>query len=593
MRQTRPFRLAALAAALGWASLGTALSAYDAGAQVSLVAATHPVYDWLQRQRVAGRAPDFSYEMLPLSRGTIVSLLDGIARHGDELAAADRSLLASFAREFSADSLAAQKSNTYLQGWDSTFLASVRKKVKLFLSDREPHLYVFTDSESNAAVDFRWDVGSYSSKTGNTSVTEKFGWFAGHAYGTLYKTLGFDVFGINAYATGSGAYIHAVPRWQAALTSDSVTGNSVLYSQGYGSWRWRALGVDLGNGAPRIGMGGNDAVILGSQTPNYPWVRLTYNGKHVQFMELYGSLLGTAVDTTLTGANGSSIPSKTYADRWLVLHRLQLRPTDFLQFDFTESVTYSHRAFDLVFLNPVYPLFTAKANPYNDSDLIWYLDGLIRPMRGVELYATLGIDDLKSLSDIWTPTGHRSNNDLTTKLMYQAGAKAALHHGTDLQAEYLRIEPFFYTHYLPLNTYQQNGYALGNELGPNADQLWFAVRQWFPGRSWLRATFAYARHGLNVVDSTGKVVQDVGGSLTSLPGPTQKILFLSGDLERVQTLMLEAHFEPSRSVGLNVQYLESRTILGKQIPNQRVLRVEGSFAFYPLSFLFSLVGLGP
>ncbi len=580
-------RKAAPLAALVCAILATALIAPTAGAQVSMVGASDPVYTWLERQRVAGWAPDFSYEMLPLSRGTISSLLDGINKHRDRLSATDLTLLASYAREFSKDSLAMSKSDTYLQGFDSTFAASVKKKLKLFASDREPHMYVYSDSEVNGAVDFRWSVGSFSQKIGVGSVSEKYGWTELHTYGTIYNSLGFDVDGTNAYSTGDGAYIRRVPKWAAAATSDSATQSSVLYAQAYASWRHRDISLDIGDGAPHVGLGGQEAVILRSQAPNYPWVRLSFTRKHVQFMEMYGALAGPSADTIVAG-----LPSSTYVDRWFALHRLQIRPNDQFQFGFTESVTYSNRGFNIAYLNPVSPLFVAETDKHDNSDLIWYIDGVYRPFHGVELYATLGIDDLSNFSDIWTPTGQRSNNDMTSKLLYQAGATIALRQGTDLQAEYLRLDPYYYTHFLPLNTYQQNGYALGSDVGPNADQLWFSLRQWLPGgRNWVRATFAYTRHGLNITDSTGKIVTDVGGSINSIDGG--KILFLAGDYEKTAALTLAAHFEPSRSFSVNAEYTNQRTVVGKTIPNMQMLRVGGTFAFYPLSFLFSLVGLAP
>jgi hypothetical protein len=574
------------AVALLGALAATALVAPAAGAQVSMVGASDPVYTWLERQRVAGLAPDFSYEMLPLSRGTIVSLLDAINKHRDRLSRTDLALLASFAREFSTDSLAASKSDTYLQGWDSTLASSVKRKLKLFASDREPHMYVYTDSESNAAVDFRWSVQSYSQKVGAASVSERYGFANLHTYGTIYKSLGFDVDGVNAYST-DGVYIRSVPKFVSAATSDSATQSSVLYAQAYASWTHRDLGIDIGDGAPRIGLGGQEAVILRSQAPNYPWVRFSFIRKHVQFIEMFGALAGPSADTTIAG-----LPSSTYVDRWIAMHRIQLRPNDAFQFGFTESVTYSNRGFNIAYLNPVSPLFVAETDKHDNSDLIWDFDAVYRPFHGVELYGTLGIDDLYSFSDILKLHNNRSNDDLTTKLLYQLGGTIALRQGTDLQAEYLRLDPYYGTHFLPLNAYQQNGYALGSDVGPNADQVWFSLRQWLPGgRNWVRATFAYTRHGLNLTDSTGKITTDVGGSINSVDGG--RILFLAGDLEKTAALTLAAHFEPTRSFGVNIEYTNQRTVLGSTIPNMQTLRFGGTFSFYPLSFLFSLVGLGP
>ncbi len=570
--------------------LASAVGVRTAEAHVSHVPAASPEYDWLYRQRVAGMAPDFSYEMLPLTRGTVESLLEAVARHRDALSPIDRAQLASFMREFSVDSMRVAQHDTYLQGWDSTIVSSVKRKFRLLASDREPYLYAHADSNVNGAVYFRWADGAYSSTELGKNTFEKFGWARIDAFGTLYDHFGFDTYGLNAYSTGAGESVRLNPQWAAAITGGPAA-NSVLYSQAYVSWRYKQLGIDIGNGAPRLGLGGDQAVIIRSQAPNFPWVRLVFDSKLVQFEQYYASLQGYARDTLIGNAPG--IATQAVPERWLMMHRLQIRPSDKIQLGFTETMTYSNRPFDITFLDPVYPLLLAKSDGGNNGNgVIVDLDAVYRPFKRVELYATLGIDDLACFADIFTPTGHRCNDDRTTKLLYLAGGTIALPHGTDLQAEYLRVDPYYGLHMQPLNGMQQDGYSLLTDVGPNADQFWFSARQWITTRSWIRATAALSRHGLNFVDSTGAITTDVGGSINSVFG-SGPVIFLAGDVQKMLTLALSAHFEPSRGIGLDISYQDRHVMQGTQIPGQHLFIVQGNFAFYPLSFLLKAVGLAP
>jgi hypothetical protein len=556
-------------------------------AQVSLVPADHPVYDWLGRQRAIGLAPDYSYEMLPLSRERITNALRQIGQRDDKLSAQDRELLHSYAAEFAADSIPVAQRNTLLQGFDSTFMASVKKKTRLLFSQTEPHVFAYMDSasRSNVVVDFHWSAGAVDADDPPDTISHKIAFAGGRVYGTIYDRVGFHLEGGNAYG-GPGIRYH--PYWGKTFETSVSRRSTTLLAQGFVSWRDRGFRVDVGNGTQRVGLGAREAVILRPESPSYNWLRLGFDSRYVQYGVMYGSLQGPRSEVFLPGGIKSAISPW----RWLVLQRLQLRPFSRLQLSFTETVTYSNRGFDPAYLNPIYPLKLGEYETNDKDNPVWYFDGVFRPVSRVELYGTLGLDDLNELSDLLKPTGRRSINDTLTKLLVQTGATVAAPFGVDLQVEFLRVEPFFYTHRYPLNSYHINGFSLANDLGPNADQRMVALRQWLPRRSWIRASVASVRHGRNVVDSTGKVVRDVGGSIGS-SFVDQRVLFLDGDVHRYRTVAIDAHAEPWRGIAFNLSYEKRDVGQGKQIADRRILRFDGSVSWYPLLFLLTAVGLAP
>ena len=543
-------------------------------AQASLVPAYHPVYEWLHHLRVRGILPRFNYEALPLTRGGITALLDSAATRENRLSFADRALLASFRAEFVVDTTTPVV--TLLQGGDSTIGATLRQKVDLILSDRIPHLYRYTGTEDNATVDYTAGLGWFAGSEVAGTV-DKFEVKRLEAYGTLRQRIGFHV---DLQDASSSSLFRFHPQWRSTAETEGGS-SSTVWGQGFATAALGAFQVDIGTGTQRVGAPARQAVILQPYSANFDWVRLSFNTRVVQYSFTHGSLVADPYDTVLAG---SGLPTRVAPARWIAVRRLQIRPDARLQLGFTETLTYSNRGVDLAYLNPIYPLRFAEFNTNGRDDPVWYLDAVIRPVSGLEVSGTLGIDDMYSFADWLRPTGHRSNNDLTTKLLYQAWSTIAMAPGTDVYGGYVRVEPFFYTHILPLNTYEQWHLPLGAEVGPNGDEWTVGVRQWLPWRGSIAVSLSGGRHGLNPVDSLGNEIADVGGSLTSRQ-TTQRVLFLAGDVHHTRTIRVDGEFEPFRGIRLEAHWEHRDVTLGTRLPQYSVLRIQTSFMFYPFDVL--------
>ena len=108
----------------------------------------------------------------------------------------------------------------------------------------------------------------------------------------------------------------------------------------------------------------------------------------------------------------------------------------------------------------------------------------------------------------------------------------------DLEAEYVRIEPWIYTHRFPVNTFRHFDSPLGHSLGPNSSAWRLSLdRRWWA--DWSTAAWAGGRrHGDNELLPDGEV-RNVGGDLHYgwRPGDERETKsFLDGRLGRWTTL---------------------------------------------------------
>ena len=557
--------------------------------QASLVPAEHQVYEWLHYQRVLGNLGRYSYETLPLMRGQIVEHLEELV--DKKLSKTDQNHLHYYLREFSKDSLIQTIKNTYTQGFEKGVKKNVIKKINLLFSSKEPHLYAFSNKISYGAIDFLSGTrvvqvtGSRYLDQNLKGITQKPKIYhrTYRFFGTLYDKVGYHLEFTNPITGGKKQLIYD-PYWRE--TFDAARGKeNTLYVQGFTSFHHKNFSVHIGNGNIKYGLKGDESLILRTEGGNFDWLRLNYDSKYIQYTFMKGSLQGPATNIVLPEFNNAS--SRVSPLRWLALRRLQITPWKWMQMSFTEMLIYSNRPLDISYLNPIYPLRAAEYNNNDRDNPVWFFDGWIRPVRGIELYGSLGIDDLLGFSDIFKKTGKRSSNDAVVS--YQIGAHYAHKWGIEFNAEYIYIDPFFYTHWQVFNSYNENGIDIANDLGPNGDQFHFAVKKWLPNRSWIEVYTQKTRKGLNIVDAQGNLIKDVGGDIFVGQNGDDKVLFLDGDIQSWQTYGLRAHTEPFRGFALRLEYQVRNITSGNRIGELSYFELGVELNFYP--FISQIPGI--
>lgn len=190
--------------------------------------------------------------------------------------------------------------------------------------------------------------------------------------------------------------------------------------------------------------------------------------------------------------------------RFLSSHRLDFVKTRFA-LGFTEMILYS-RTVEPEYLIPIVPYYAVQWLKDRDDNIIWAVDGSIR-LKNIKCYAEFLIDDL-----MYDPTTRAPD-----KLGFTAGLRWAdpLNlPGTDLIAEYTRINKWVYTQRHAENRFVRNlatDRPLGDSIGPDADLVVFQaglrLSSWFA----VNSRFSLGRKGEGTVDLP---YEEEGGSPT-------------------------------------------------------------------------------
>ncbi|NQW31052.1 MAG: hypothetical protein HQ472_11140 [Ignavibacteria bacterium] len=213
---------------------------------------------------------------------------------------------------------------------------------------------------------------------------------------------------------------------------------------------------------------------------------------------------------THSGANGTDTTGAAVPTKYIATHRLSVDPTPWLSVSVSDMIVYWGRGLDLAYLNPLAFFVSAglatEERSRNDNSFIGF-DAAVRPMNGTMIYGNLIIDDLSysTLSD----TSYVGNNN---KFAWQLGASQLLGstHGnskpTLISAEYVRIDPYTFSHRTQAASYTSFNAPIGYDMNPNSDRLAVQLKTWFTPRTFLRADFDYTRHGENILGTNGKIL---------------------------------------------------------------------------------------
>jgi hypothetical protein len=219
---------------------------------------------------------------------------------------------------------------------------------------------------------------------------------------------------------------------------------------------------------------------------------LVFNQQAVPFDQLvFSTRLGPfsvrSLYGRLTVSDAGQFPTDS-ATRSVYAHRYEYSPSPQWTFGISEELILYDREAPFAF-TPIVPLFIAKAyasESHNNGNIAGDVS-YVFPGLG-SLYTEFLVDDLKSPSglfdDLWA-----------NKWAWLAGAHFIFDHGPDktgLVAEYSRVEPWVYTHYIPKSAQAANqGVPLGNPDGPNSQRI-TGKGYWSRGNGWYASAMASA-----------------------------------------------------------------------------------------------------
>ena len=221
--------------------------------------------------------------------------------------------------------------------------------------------------------------------------------------------------------------------------------------------------------------GRRGSLMLSPKAPAPPQLRFRAElADWLDFTYIFADLNSDVVDSSRSyPANSSAVTNfyrPVYRQKYLAAHALEASVTGWLDLSFGESIVYSDKNPQLMYLIPV--MFFKSGEHYNkDTDNAqFFLSADVNPGWGVNAYGSLFIDEIAT-SALFDPAKERNQLGYTVGLqMYDPWIK-----NTELLIEYSRLNPWVYSHKYPAATFQNSSYDMGHWIGQNADLLTIEV----------------------------------------------------------------------------------------------------------------------
>lgn len=532
--------MAAVAIAVATAILGAATAgARDASTMVPL---DHWGYPLLERLEARGTVHATADGIKPLSRAAMARLAqqaDSVAAAGGAVTRLDRERIRRLLAELSPAS-----ADTAARGVDLARLSRARPPLR-YATDRGA---LFGDLLARQQTDGRWGRGRH----GRESIYRNR--LGGVLRGDLGGAVGLRIAFEQTREQGSRDYILREDVFERRLEAVQLKGGVADYHAG-AAYVTFALGpfVDVQIGKDQVSWGPapDDNLGLSGNAPAFDMVRLRTRFGALELVSLHGALqpCPDRPDAPICGGEADSSASyivngMTRAldrQKWIAAHRVEAAVAPWLDLAFQEVVIYGDRGPQPAYLNPFTFYWAAQSQLGDRDNAMIAVDADARPWPGVRWFGAYAVDDLKKLEVF--------SDDFANKFSLQTGLLWTDPLGlrdVDARAEYVRIEPWIYTHKYPINAFRHFDAPLGHALGPNSDRWRVSV-----GHQWLAdlatsLALSRTRHGDNVLLADGSV-RNVGGDLHLAwrPGDERDSKhFLDGNVSRRTALTADLDWRP-------------------------------------------------
>lgn len=509
----------------------------------------HWPYQLLDRLRTRGFVEVGLTGSRPLTRQTLAqTLLKAYKNHSDKLDRSEREALEFLFFEFSEEIERLDESKQAHDGkqrqrnkqdkWLSwlpnplyansrNFLSLESRELRFFF---DPIFYrdgLFNDTDTLARQD---------------RVFQNTGGFT--FWGTLGRHLGFYLNSRDTKEHGTRAY----------PTSSRIAWPRFGFARGYGTHVYHDetiaylhftlphVAVEFGKNLNRWGPGYTGALALNDYATSYDQLKISAQFWRAKFTYLHASLRQHP-PVLVSSYLSNGVERQIFAQKYLASHRLEIAPASWLNVGVHETVIYGERGVELAYLNPLMFYRSAEHFLGDRDNATMGLDVEVRPVHGVRVYGEWFVDDFS--------VARLGENWYGNKVAWLAGFHLTNPLGlprSDWRAEYVRIEPYVYSHTFPINVYENYDTILGHPAGPNADLLYGEWLFW-GSRHWqLLFSAERYRHGANPVE------RNVGGEVERPfhVNDNQTVYFLDGIRERRTTLRFEARYEVLRNLKLQL-----------------------------------------
>jgi hypothetical protein len=495
-------------------------------AQTGYVQVGNPVYSFLERYSQLGIIENYNQFEIPKTKAEVISYLSELVKQNPKLSEIDKQKLNYFIKEFSYDISQSTYSLKSLAGNGLNYLEADNPKYLFFSSGKEGSFFVNLIAGANG-------ISKSGSDLNQNSVFPYV--FGGELSGSFGNNLGFMIRGINGSYFGEKSLLRNEPEFDYNYKfnqSDTLYGSSYFdHSEGYLTYQSKFASIKIARDRVNLGYG-KIKTILGNVSPRMDYLALNLKYKFMKFSFIHGKLLGSK---SITSAG------RFVTDKFFVYHRFAFDLSQGSQFGIGETVIYSRRGIDLSYLNPfVFYKSAEHANQDRDNSMLFADFRSTSLIPKVTFYLQFMLDDM-DFSKIGT--GWYGNQTLWN---FGISSPALNLLPADIIGfQMIRIEPYFYTHRIPDNSFTNSGYTLTDNLEPNS--VLFSVNYDFSLKYNLdfSLNYIYSIHGANKTSNSGTITNYGGDVLVGhRSSDNLNVKFLDGIREAKNDINFIVRYEP-------------------------------------------------
>lgn len=248
------------------------------------------------------------------------------------------------------------------------------------------------------------------------------------------------------------------------------------------SYSWDSGYILFGKEPIEWGFAENGLLVHSQKALSYPQIKLNIEfSDWLTFNYNHGWLNSYILDSTHTYPTLlEDKERKVYIGKYLVSHTLQMRFSENILISIGESMVYSDKLQPGYFI-PVIPfrlvdhyLVSDDDNDAGSNAQIFANFSLKNLLKNSHIFGTFFLDEM-SIGALFDENTSRNQMGITL------GAKLYdyLIDNLTITAEYTRINPFVYNHYIPTIDYRTSDHIIGHWMGSNGDLLYGSLKYRF------------------------------------------------------------------------------------------------------------------
>lgn len=517
-------------------------------AQSEPVNSEHPVYSFLRRASVAGFIPYYDDAILPKSKTEIKKNLS-------ELLNLKNTLPVSFIEE--------------LSFYEEMFLLESDNKgfnfIDYLTSSKPSHLFKHSEENYSVTVDPVLNLKAHG--TGDDSYSNKSALYlryGGYARFNYKNWLSAWIIAWNGNAYGS----------REVNSIDNIVGQKFTF---------RKTGLNHFDGTEG-GIFVEHEIFSGSIARNRTeWGENFYNKDKISTVSQFFDKISFEIKTDLFTYNylhgwlvtpqfitpGDSISgdNKNRAEKYTAQNRISANLSKRLKLSFWQSVVYANRGVDLAYLNPFLFWESAQRSLEDLDNSFIGLDVRYKPFNGMELTGSLIFDDI-NFEFLQPGKFQKINNRFSFMggLLYIPEFANRLTAG--LTCYFVRPYTFSHPGKGENLVYTNNSFPLGINVKPNSEMINLHLDYQFTPRLRLSMDIKHIRHGENIYDNLGNLLQNHGGSfyISTNQLSSEDAWFLAGEFQNTTTVEFLLFYTPGANTLIKAGYIFNKSNFNVPLP---------------------------